>query len=187
MKVVIIDYGAGNVFSVTTALQRLGVQAVLSSDVRLIARAERVIFPGVGQAAAAMKQLKDKGLDRIIPHLGMQLMCRFSEEENTWGLGIFPMEVKKFADSCKVPHMGWNTVRKLKTTLFQGINPGEWMYFVHSYYVPVTAYCIATCDYQRSFAAAICKNNFYGCQFHPEKSGMVGHKILLAFKEMVEC
>ena len=137
MKVVIIDYGAGNVFSVTTALQRLGVQAVLSSDVRLIARAERVIFPGVGQAAAAMKQLKDKGLDRIIPQLempvlgiclGMQLMCRFSEEENTWGLGIFPMEVKKFADSCKVPHMGWNTVRKLKTTLFQGINPGEWMY-----------------------------------------------------------
>ena len=133
MKVVIIDYGAGNVFSVTTALQRLGVQAVLSSDVRLIARADRVIFPG--------------------------------EEENTWGLGIFPMEVKKFADSCKVPHMGWNTVRKLKTTLFQGINPGEWMYFVHSYYVPVTAYCIATCDYQCSFAAAICKNNFYGCQF----------------------
>ena len=113
MKVVIIDYGAGNVFSVTTALQRLGVQAVLSSDVRLIARAERGIFPGVGQAAAAMKQLKDKGLDRIIPQLempvlgiclGMQLMCRFSEEENTWGLGIFPMEVKKFADSCKVPH-----------------------------------------------------------------------------------
>ena len=106
MKVVIIDYGAGNVFSVTTALQRLGVQAVLSSDVRLIARADRVIFPGVGQAAAAMKQLKDKGLDRIIPQLempvlgiclGMQLMCRFSEEENTWGLGIFPMEVKKFA------------------------------------------------------------------------------------------
>ena len=138
MKVVIIDYGAGNVFSVTTALQRLGVQAVLSSDVRLIARADRVIFPGVGQAAAAMKQLKDKGLDRIIPQLempvlgiclGMQLMCRFSEEENTWGLGIFPMEVKKFADSCKVPHMGWNTVRKLKTTLFQGINPGEWMYY----------------------------------------------------------
>ena len=139
MKVVIIDYGAGNVFSVTTALQRLGVQAVLSSDVRLIARADRVIFPGVGQAAAAMKQLKDKGLDRIIPQLempvlgiclGMQLMCRFSEEENTWGLGIFPMEVKKFTDSCKVPHMGWNTVRKLKTTLFQGINPGECILYI---------------------------------------------------------
>ena len=173
MKVVIIDYGAGNVFSVTTALQRLGVQAVLSSDVRLIARADRVIFPGVGQAAAAMKQLKDKGLDRIIPQLempvlgiclGMQLMCRFSEEENTWGLGIFPMEVKKFADSCKVPHMGWNTVRKLKTTLFQGI---------------------ATCDYQRSFAAAICKNNFYGCQFHPEKSAGAGEKIIKNFLDIV--
>lgn len=194
MKVVIIDYGAGNVFSVTTALQRLGVQAVLSSDVRLIARADRVIFPGVGQAAATMKQLKDKGLDRIIPQLempvlgiclGMQLMCRFSEEENTWGLGIFPMEVKKFTDSCKVPHMGWNTVRKLKTTLFQGINPGEWMYFVHSYYVPVTAYCIATCDYQRSFAAAICKNNFYGCQFHPEKSAGAGEKIIKNFLDIV--
>ena len=152
MKVVIIDYGAGNVFSVTTALQRLGVQAVLSSDVRLIARAERVMF---------------------------------SEEENTWGLGIFPMEVKKFADSCKVPHMGWNTVRKLKTTLFQGINPGEWMYFVHSYYVPVTDYCIATCDYQRSFAAAICKNNFYGCQFHPEKSAGAGEKIIKNFLDIV--
>ena len=150
MKVVIIDYGAGNVFSVTTALQRLGVQAVLSSDVRLIVRADRVIFPGVGQAAAAM-------------------------------------EVKKFADSCKVPHMGWNTVRKLKTTLFQGINPGEWMYFVHSYYVPVTAYCIATCDYQRSFAAAICKNNFYGCQFHPEKSAGAGEKIIKNFLDNYTC
>ena len=101
------------------------------------------------------------------------------------GLGIFPMEVKKFADSCKVPHMGWNTVRKLKTTLFQGINPGEWMYFVHSYYVPVTAYCIATCDYQRSFAAAICKNNFYGCQFHPEKSAGAGEKIIKNFLDIV--
>lgn len=117
--------------------------------------------------------------------LGMQLMCRFSEEENTWGLGIFPMEVKKFTDSCKVPHMGWNTVRKLKTTLFQGINPGEWMYFVHSYYVPVTDYCIATCDYQCSFAAAICKNNFYGCQFHPEKSAGAGEKIIKNFLDIV--
>ena len=95
------------------------------------------------------------------------------------------MEVKKFTDSCKVPHMGWNTVRKLKTTLFQGINPGEWMYFVHSYYVPVTAYCIATCDYQCSFAAAICKNNFYGCQFHPEKSAGAEKKIIKNFLDIV--
>ena len=192
MKVVIIDYGAGNVFSVTTALQRLGVQAVLSSDVRLIARADRVIFPGVGQAAAAMKQLKDKGLDRIIPQLempvlgiclGMQLMCRFSEEENTWGLGIFPMEVKKFADSCKVPHMGWNTVRKLKTTLFQGINPGEWMYFVHSYYLKAGSEDIvaATTEYGTHIHAAVEKGNLYACQFHPEKSSQTGLKILENF------
>ena len=197
MKVVIIDYGAGNVFSVTTALQRLGVQAVLSSDVRLIARAERVIFPGVGQAAAAMKQLKDKGLDRIIPQLempvlgiclGMQLMCRFSEEENTWGLGIFPMEVKKFADSCKVPHMGWNTVRKLKTTLFQGINPGEWMYFVHSYYLEAADPSIvtATTEYGTLIHASVEKGNIFACQFHPEKSSRVGMKILQNFIEITQ-
>ena len=197
MKVVIIDYGAGNVFSVTTALQRLGVQAVLSSDVRLIARAERVIFPGVGQAAAAMKQLKDKGLDRIIPQLempvlgiclGMQLMCRFSEEENTWGLGIFPMEVKKFTDSCKVPHMGWNTVRKLKTTLFQGINPGEWMYFVHSYYLEAADPSIvtATTEYGTLIHASVEKGNIFACQFHPEKSSRVGMKILQNFIEITQ-
>ena len=197
MKVVIIDYGAGNVFSVTTALQRLGVQAVLSSDVRLIVRADRVIFPGVGQAAAAVKQLKDKGLDRIIPQLempvlgiclGMQLMCRFSEEENTWGLGIFPMEVKKFADSCKVPHMGWNTVRKLKTTLFQGINPGEWMYFVHSYYLEAADPSIvtATTEYGTLIHASVEKGNIFACQFHPEKSSRVGMKILQNFIEITQ-
>ena len=195
MKVVIIDYGAGNVFSVTTALQRLGVQAVLSSDVRLIARADRVIFPGVGQAAAAMKQLKDKGLDRIIPQLempvlgiclGMQLMCRFSEEENTWGLGIFPMEVKKFTDSCKVPHMGWNTVRKLKTTLFQGINPGEWMYFVHSYYLKAQDEKIvtATTEYGTHIHASVESGNLFACQFHPEKSSHVGLQILKNFAKL---
>ena len=195
MKVVIIDYGAGNVFSVTTALQRLGVQAVLSSDVRLIVRADRVIFPGVGQAAAAMKQLKDKGLDRIIPQLempvlgiclGMQLMCRFSEEENTWGLGIFPMEVKKFADSCKVPHMGWNTVRKLKTTLFQGINPGEWMYFVHSYYLKAQDEKIvtATTEYGTHIHASVESGNLFACQFHPEKSSHVGLQILKNFAKL---
>ena len=151
MKVVIIDYGAGNVFSVTTALQRLGVQAVLSSDVRLIVRADRVIFPGVGQAAAAMKQLKDKGLDRIIPQLempvlgiclGMQLMCRSTEEENTCGLGIFPLDVKKITGDYKIPHMGWNNITGLKTGLFKGIAENSRMYFVHSYYVPAGEYTI---------------------------------------------
>lgn len=195
MRVVIIDYGAGNIFSVTMALQRLGIRAILSSDARQIAQADRVIFPGVGQAAAAMKQLKNKGLHRLIPQLempvlgiclGMQLMCRFSEEENTWGLGIFPMEVKKFASGCKVPHMGWNTIRNPETALFQGIETGEWMYFVHSYYVPVTAYCIASCDYQHAFAAAVHKDNFYGCQFHPEKSAGAGERILKNFLNIIQ-
>ena len=105
-------------------------------------------------------------------------MCIDTEEDKTSGLGIFPLSVKKFRDVEKVPHMGWNTVRKLKTTLFQGINPGEWMYFVHSYYVPDNAFCIARCEYGGTFAAAIAKDNFYGCQFHPEKSSQAGERIL---------
>lgn len=194
MNVAVIKYNAGNIRSVDYALKRLGVEAVITADKEVLQAADKVIFPGVGEAETTMKHLRASRMDELIKNLrqpvlgiclGMQLMCRFSEEENTWGLGIFPMEVKKFADSCKVPHMGWNTVRKLKTTLFQGINPGEWMYFVHSYYVPVTAYCIATCDYQRSFAAAICKNNFYGCQFHPEKSAGAGEKIIKNFLDIV--
>ena len=194
MNVAVIKYNAGNIRSVDYALKRLGVEAVITADKEVLQAADKVIFPGVGEAETTMKHLRASRMDELIKNLrqpvlgiclGMQLMCRFSEEENTWGLGIFPMEVKKFADSCKVPHMGWNTVRKLKTTLFQGINPGEWMYFVHSYYVPVTAYCIATCDYQCSFAAAICKNNFYGCQFHPEKSAGAGEKIIKNFLDIV--
>lgn len=194
MNVAVIKYNAGNIRSVDYALKRLGVEAVITADKEVLQAADKVIFPGVGEAETTMKHLRASRMDELIKNLrqpvlgiclGMQLMCRFSEEENTWGLGIFPMEVKKFADSCKVPHMGWNTVRKLKTTLFQGINPGEWMYFVHSYYVPVTDYCIATCDYQRSFAAAICKNNFYGCQFHPEKSAGAGEKIIKNFLDIV--
>lgn len=194
MNVAVIKYNAGNIRSVDYALKRLGVEAVITADKEVLQAADKVIFPGVGEAETTMKHLRASRMDELIKNLrqpvlgiclGMQLMCRFSEEENTWGLGIFPMEVKKFTDSCKVPHMGWNTVRKLKTTLFQGINPGEWMYFVHSYYVPVTDYCIATCDYQCSFAAAICKNNFYGCQFHPEKSAGAGEKIIKNFLDIV--
>ena len=194
MNVAVIKYNAGNIRSVDYALKRLGVEAVITADKEVLQAADKVIFPGVGEAETTMKHLRASRMDELIKNLrqpvlgiclGMQLMCRFSEEENTWGLGIFPMEVKKFTDSCKVPHMGWNTVRKLKTTLFQGINPGEWMYFVHSYYVPVTAYCIATCDYQCSFAAAICKNYFYGCQIHPEKSAGAGEKIIKNFLDIV--
>ena len=194
MKIVVVDYGAGNVYSVLSAIRRLGYQAVVSGEAAVIRSADRVIFPGVGQASAAMKKIQQRGIDKLLPQLeipvlgiclGMQLMCIDTEEDKTSGLGIFPLSVKKFRDVEKVPHMGWNTVRKLKTTLFQGINPGEWMYFVHSYYVPVTAYCIATCDYQCSFAAAICKNNFYGCQFHPEKSAGAGEKIIKNFLDIV--
>ena len=196
MKVVIIDYGAGNVFSVTTALQRLGVQAVLSSDVRLIARADRVIFPGVGQAAAAMKQLKDKGLDRIIPQLempvlgiclGMQLMCRYSEEGGVDCLNIFDVDVKRFIPKKhedKVPHMGWNTIGKVNSKLFEGFTEEEFVYFVHSFYVPVCDFTAAETDYIDPFSAALHKDNFYATQFHPEKSGKTGEKILQNFLDL---
>lgn len=191
MKIVIIDYGAGNVFSVAMALKRLGYTAVVSGDCRVISGADRVIFPGVGQASAAMERLKAGGLDELIPQLqmpvlgvclGMQLMCRSTEEEHTPGLDIFPLEVKKFTGDFKIPHMGWNTIGRLQTDLFADVAEQEWMYFVHSYYVPAdTSYTIATCDYHGSFAAAIRRDNFYGCQFHPEKSAEAGARVLNNF------
>lgn len=190
MKVVMIDYGAGNIFSVLMALKRLGYEAIVSKDPEVIASADKVIFPGVGQASAAMEQLKNTELDSLIPQLkmpvlgiclGMQLLCQLTEEENTSGLGVFPIEVKRFAGDFKIPHMGWNTVSGLKTDLFRGIGSEDWMYFVHSYYVPVDKYCIAGCDYYGRFAAAIQKDNFYGCQFHPEKSARAGEYVLNNF------
>lgn len=193
MKIVIIDYGAGNVFSVLMALKRLGYKAVVSGDADEIRSADRVIFPGVGQASAAMEQLRASGLDQVIPKLkmpvlgvclGMQLMCRSTEEENTSGLGIFPLDVKKITGDCKIPHMGWNNITGLKTGLFGAITEGSRMYFVHSYYVPASEYAIAFCDYQTSFAAAIHKDNFYGCQFHPEKSSQAGEQVLKNFLEL---
>ena len=190
MGIVIVDYGAGNIFSVLMALKRLGYQAEVSDNPEVIEGADRVIFPGVGQASAAMKALKAQGLDRVITHLkvpvlgiclGMQLMCSLSEEEDTAGLGIFPVQVKKFEGKLKIPHIGWNTLADLKTGLFQDIRAGERMYFVHSYYVPVNEYSIALCGYGETFAAAIRKDNFYGCQFHPEKSAGAGEKLLQNF------
>ena len=180
-RVVIIKYGAGNLFSVRVAIERLGYEVVCSADPRVVREADKVIFPGVGQAATAMRQLRESGMDRVISELkvpvlgiclGMQLMCAHSEEGNTEGLGIFPMRVKEFGKCSKVPHMGWNGIRGLKSGLFDGIVEGEMVY------------AIATCDYQMAFSAAIRKDNFWGCQFHPEKSAGVGEKIIENFLKM---
>lgn len=190
MKIVIIDYGAGNVFSVRMALKRLGYEATVSDDAAVIERAARVIFPGVGQAAAAMEQLRKKGLDRVMSGLempvlgiclGMQLMCESTEEESTEGLGIFPVQVKKIEGVQKVPHMGWNSINGLKASVFDCIEEGEKMYFVHSFYVPVNEYTVAECDYHRPFTAVMKKDNFLGCQFHPEKSAGSGACFLRNF------
>ncbi len=192
-KIVIIEYGAGNLFSVKVAIERLGYEVVCSADPRVVREADKVIFPGVGQAAAAMRQLRESGMDRVIPELkvpvlgiclGMQLMCAYSEEGDTEGLGIFPMRVKEFGRCSKVPHMGWNGIRRLRSGLFDGVVEGDMVYFVHAYCVPVGEYTIATCDYQMAFSAAIRKDNFWGCQFHPEKSAGVGEKMIENFLKM---
>jgi glutamine amidotransferase len=187
MKIVIINYGVGNIQSIKFAIERLGFEAVLSNDWKEIKAADRVIFPGVGEASFAMKMLIDSGLDVLIPTLkqpvlgiclGMQLMCNKSEEGNTTGLGIFDVDVIKFTPKVKVPQMGWNQIYNLKSLLFKGINENEYMYLVHSFYVPNCLEAIATTNYEVEYASALQKNNFYGTQFHPEKSGDVGEQIL---------
>ena len=190
MKLVIINYGAGNTQSVKYAFQRLGVNPVLSNNVDEIFSADKVIFPGVGHAQAAMNELKAQGLEKFIPQLtqpvlgiclGMQLLCQFSEEGNTECLGILNETVKKFEPLLKVPHMGWNgsSAAPLKNSVFN--NQNEQVYFVHSYYVPLNQYTVETCDYITPFSASVQKNNFYACQYHPEKSGKVGEQILKNF------
>ncbi|WP_298781789.1 imidazole glycerol phosphate synthase subunit HisH [uncultured Polaribacter sp.] len=190
MKLVIIDYGAGNIKSIQFAFKRLGFDAVLSNNIDEIKAAEKVIFPGVGEASSAMKMLKESGLEKLIPTLkqpvlgiclGMQLMCNSSEEGNTKGLGIFNVDVKKFSNSVKVPQMGWNVISDLKSDLFKGIKNKEFMYLVHSFYAENCKESIATTDYEIQYASALQKNNFYGVQFHPEKSGVEGAKILQNF------
>lgn len=178
MKIAIINYGAGNTQSVRYALQRLGVTPVLTNNADEISSADRVLFPGVGHAKAAMEALKENNLDKLIPTLnqpvlgiclGMQLMCKFSYEGNTPCLGIFEEEVKLFAPKLKVPHIGWNTASN------------NWYYFVHSYYVDVNPYTTQQCQYSVAFSAAMQKNNFYAVQYHPEKSGEAGEQVLIDF------
>lgn len=192
-KIVIIDYGAGNIQSIKFALERIGYQGQLSSSAEEIQEADRVIFPGVGEASSAMAKLRSTGLDRIIPKLtqpvlgiclGMQLMCRSSEEGNTTGLGIFETDVVHFEKTLKVPHIGWNRITDLKSRLFEGIAEREYVYLVHSYYAPVCAETIAKCDYGVNYSSALKKENFYGVQFHPEKSSEAGEKILGNFLKL---
>lgn len=189
MNVVIIDYGAGNIQSIRFALERLGATATLSHDAVEIKKATHVIFPGVGEASSAMEKLKATGLDTLIPTLtqpvlgiclGMQLMCNHSEEGNTKGLGVFNTDVVRFKTNLNVPHMGWNTVDG-KEALFQGIPSNSHFYMVHSYYAKPNADVVGACTYAVPFAAALSKNNFYGTQFHPEKSGVVGATLLQNF------
>ena len=193
MKIVIINYGAGNIQSIKFAIERLGFEAVLSNDWTEIKAANRVIFPGVGEASFAMKMLIDSGLDVLIPTLkqpvlgiclGMQLMCNKSEEGNTTGLGIFDVDVIKFTPKVKVPQMGWNQIYNLKSDLFKGISENEYMYLVHSFYAPKCSEAIATTNYEVEYASALQKDNFYGTQFHPEKSGDIGEQILGNFLKL---
>jgi imidazole glycerol-phosphate synthase subunit HisH len=190
MNVVIVDYGAGNIQSVLFALERQGVKAVLSNELEVIEKADKVIFPGVGHAAAAMEKLQASGIDTLLPRLkqpllgiclGMQLMCSHSEEGNTNGLGIFDVEVKAFEKNLKVPHIGWNNIEQLQGPIFKGIDNGSYIYMVHSYYAALSSETIAVCHYDVAYSAALAKDNFFGTQFHPEKSSVIGNKILKNF------
>ena len=193
MNLIIIDYGVGNIKSIQFAFQRLGVEAKLSFNWEEIQQADKVIFPGVGEANYAMNQLKKTGLDKLIPSLqqpvlgiclGMQLMCSYSEEGQTDCLGIFDAEVKKFDSKLKVPQIAWNQIFDLKSDLMKGIKDKEFMYLVHSYYVALNKNAIATTNYGLDYASALQKDNFYGVQFHPEKSGKVGEQLLKNFLEL---
>ncbi len=193
MNVAIIKYNAGNIRSVDFALRRLGVTARITDDFDVIRKADRVIFPGVGEASTTMKYLKEKAMDTLIASLeqpvlgiclGMQLMCRWSEENDTPCIGIFDEPVTRFPPGLKVPHMGWNSLQRVRGQLFEGELQGAYVYFVHSYYVPVCEYTVAETHYMVPFSAAIRKGNFYATQFHPEKSGDPGQRILSNFLDV---
>ena len=190
MKLTIINYGAGNIQSIKFAFQRLGVQAVLSDKVEEIQSADKVIFPGVGEASSAMSKLHNSGLHKLIPELkqpvlgiclGMQLMCRSSEEGNTKGLGIFDVPVVQFSKEVKVPQIGWNQLHGIDSNLFNTVPEASYIYLVHSFYAPLCKETIAETEYNGRYSAALQKDNFYGTQFHPEKSSTVGEQILKNF------
>lgn len=190
MEVAIIDYGAGNIKSLQFALERLGVTGHLTADPEQIKNADKVIFPGQGAAQSAMVKLKSHGLDVIIPQLkqpvlgiclGMQLLCDYTEEGGVNGLGIIQGKVRRFSDQVKVPQMGWNTISETQTALFQRIKDHEFMYLVHSYFVPLLPETIAVSTYNQAYSVALQKDNFYGVQFHPEKSSKAGQQLLKNF------
>ena len=192
MEIAIIKYNAGNVASVMYALDRIGQKYQLTDDPEQIQKADKVIFPGVGEASTAMAYLKEKGLDTLIKGLkqpvlatciGMQLLCKHSEEGDTTCIGVFDVEVKKFiSQELKIPHVGWNSIdKKGDNPLMQGLKEEEFVYFVHSFYAPVNAYTTAVCVYEQPFSAMLQKDNFYAAQFHAEISGKAGEQILKNF------
>lgn len=191
--IAIIKYNGGNVNSVQNAVRRLNAESVITDDFDTIRNADRVIFPGVGEASSTMENLREKGLDLLIPSLqqpvlgiclGMQLMCGSNEEGNTIGMGIFDIPVKKFPPADIVPHMGWNTVAEVRSPLFAGCEENNDVYFVHSYYCELSQYTTSVCDYILPFSASLQKDNFYAMQFHPEKSGAAGSRLLENFLKL---
>jgi len=193
VRVVIIDYGAGNIKSIQFAFKRLGIDAKLSNNPKEILAADKIIFPGVGEASSAMKKLVECKLDKVIPTLkqpvlgiclGMQLLCNYTEEGNSKGLGVFNANVKRFSKDVKVPQIGWNNIKNLKSDLFKNIKDNEYMYLVHSYYAENCNQTIAITNYNIKYASALQHKNFYGVQFHPEKSSKSGAQLLQNFIDL---